>query len=224
VQEVLGALRVVKAFGRETYEQARFARRSEEGLEARIRYEAAEGIFAFVIGMSVAAGTAAVLYVGFHQVQSGAVTLGELLLVVSYLALLYEPLRTISEIVGRLQLHLASAERAFAFLDELPDVPQLPDARRLARVDGAFHDGRDFRAWPFRLRIRFATGNKDTKERTEDTEAHACRCVRADLCVLCLDLRVLVTRRRRPDGEWAGCRRLQARAGHRVVDAAACVA
>jgi ATP-binding cassette subfamily B protein len=109
VQEVLGALRVVKAFGRETYEQARFARRSEEGLEARIRYEAAEGIFAFVIGMSVAAGTAAVLYVGFHQVQSGAVTLGELLLVVSYLAQLYEPLRTISEIIGRLQLHLASA-------------------------------------------------------------------------------------------------------------------
>src|SRR6266851_4510708 len=137
VQEVLGALRVVKAFGRERYEQARFARRSEEGLEARIRYEAAEGIFAFVIGMSLAAGTAAVLYVGIHQVQSGAVTLGELLLVVSYLAQLYEPLRTISEIIGRLQLHLASAQRAFAFLDELPDVPQLPDARRIARSEGA---------------------------------------------------------------------------------------
>ncbi len=80
VQEVLGALRVVKAFGRERYEQARFARRSEEGLEARIRYEAAEGVFAFVIGMSLAVGTATVLYVGIHQVQSGAVTLGELLL------------------------------------------------------------------------------------------------------------------------------------------------
>ncbi len=137
VQEVLGALRVVKAFGRERYEQARFARRSEEGLEARIRYEAAEGIFAFVIGISLAMGTATVLYVGIHQVQSGAVTLGELLLVVSYLAQLYEPLRTISEIIGRLQLHLASAQRAFAFLDELPDVPQLPDARRIARSEGA---------------------------------------------------------------------------------------
>ena len=131
VQEVLGALRVVKAFGRERYEQARFARRSEEGLEARIRYEAAEGVFAFVIGMSLAVGTATVLYVGIHQVQSGAVTLGELLLVVSYLALLYEPLRTISEIIGRLQLHLASAQRAFAFLDELPD------ARRITRSEGA---------------------------------------------------------------------------------------
>jgi len=137
VQEVLGALRVVKAFGRESYEQTRFARRSADGLQARIRYEAAEGVFAFVIGMSLAAGTATVLYVGIHQVQSGVVTLGELLLVVAYLALLYEPLRTISEIIGRLQLHLESAERAFAFLDEMPDVPQRPAARRLARAEGA---------------------------------------------------------------------------------------
>jgi len=94
VQEVLGALRVVKAFGREGYEQARFARRSHEGFEARIRYESAEGVFAFVIGLSLAAGTAIVLYVGIRQVQSGIVSLGDLLLVMSYLLQLYEPLRS----------------------------------------------------------------------------------------------------------------------------------
>jgi len=137
VQEVLGALRVVKAFGREMYEHARFAQRSQEGLQARIRYEAAEGVFAFVIGMSLAVGTATVLYVGILQVRSGTVTLGELLLVVSYLAQLYEPLRTTSEIIGRLQLHLASADRAFRFLDEMPDVPQRVHARRLPRAAGA---------------------------------------------------------------------------------------
>ena len=136
VQEVLGALRVVKAFGREMYEHARFTRRSQEGLQARVRYEAAEGVFAFVIGMSLAAGTAAVLYVGILQVRFGTVTLGELLLVVSYLAQLYEPLRTTSEIIGRLQLHLASADRAFRFLDEMPDVPQRSHARRLPRAAG----------------------------------------------------------------------------------------
>jgi ATP-binding cassette subfamily B protein len=136
VQEVLGALRVVKAFGREAHEHARFTRRSQEGLQARIRYEAAEGVFAFVIGMSLAVGTATVLYVGILQVRSGIITLGELLLVVGYLAQLYEPLRTTSEIIGRLQLHLASAERAFGFLDEMPDVPQRPDARQLPRAAG----------------------------------------------------------------------------------------
>jgi ATP-binding cassette, subfamily B, bacterial len=56
---------------------------------------------------------------------------------VSYLAQLYEPLRTTSEIIGRLQLHLASADRAFRFLDEMPDVPQRSDARRLPHAAGA---------------------------------------------------------------------------------------
>jgi ATP-binding cassette subfamily B protein len=137
VQEVLGALRVVKAFGREYHEQARFTGRAREGVDARIQYEAAEGVFGFVIGLSLAVGTAIVLYVGVRQVQTGAVTLGDLLLVMSYLLQLYEPLKSISEIIGRLQLHLASVERAFGFLDEMPDVPERPNARRLQRAKGA---------------------------------------------------------------------------------------
>jgi ATP-binding cassette, subfamily B, bacterial len=137
VQEVLGALRVVKAFGREDFEGARFGRRANEGFEARIHYEAAEAVFSLVIGISLAAGTAIVLYIGVRQVQSGAITLGDLLLVMSYLLQLYEPLRLISEIIGRLQLHLASAERAFSFLDEMPDVPERPSAQRLHQARGA---------------------------------------------------------------------------------------
>src|SRR5215471_18526788 len=137
VQEVLGALRVVKAFGRERHEQARFARRSQEGFAARIHYESAEGVFAFVIGISLAAGAAVVLYVGVGQVRSGAVSLGDLLMVMSYLLQLYEPLRSISEIIGRLQLHFASAERAFGFLDEMQDVPERQGARALAHATGS---------------------------------------------------------------------------------------
>jgi ATP-binding cassette, subfamily B, bacterial len=137
VQEVLGALRVVKAFGREHHEQKRFTGRAREGFDARIQYEAAEGIFGFIIGLSLAVGTAIVLYVGIRQVQAGAVTLGELLLVMSYLLQLYEPLKSISEIIGRLQLHLVSLERAFNFLDEMPDVPERPSARALRRAEGS---------------------------------------------------------------------------------------
>ena len=137
-QEVLGALRVVKAFGREEFEGERFGRRAEDSLEARIHYEAAEAVFSFVIGISLAAGTALVLFIGARQVQAGTITLGDLLLVMSYLLQLYEPLRLISEIIGRLQLHLASAERAFSFLDEVPDVPERPGALGLRRAHGAF--------------------------------------------------------------------------------------
>jgi ATP-binding cassette subfamily B protein len=64
-------------------------------------------------------------------------TLGELLVAMSYLTQLYRPLSTVSRKVASLQTYLASAERAFAVLDEAPDVPERPAARPLARARGA---------------------------------------------------------------------------------------
>lgn len=136
VQEVLGSLRVVIAFGQEDREQERFFRRSSEGMRARIRYTLAESGLGLLLGMTTTLGTAAVLFVGVRNVQSGTLTLGELLLVMGYLAELYGPLRTISRRATSLQSHLASAERAFALLDKAPDVREQPGARSLARARG----------------------------------------------------------------------------------------
>ncbi|HVK17234.1 MAG TPA: ABC transporter ATP-binding protein [Fimbriiglobus sp.] len=137
VQEVLGALRVVKAFGQEWREQERLVRRCREGMRARLRLLLLEGGFGLVVGLTTAAGSAAVLLIGILHVQSGALTLGELLLVMAYLSQLYAPLKTLSRKAASLQSHLASAERAFALLDATPDVPERPDARPLGRAEGA---------------------------------------------------------------------------------------
>src|SRR5439155_18124585 len=95
VQEVLAAVRVVKAFGQEEREQERFVRRSSAGMWARIRYAVGEGVFGLLVGLTTAVGTAAVLFIGMRHVQAGVLTLGELLLVMGYLAQLYAPLKTI---------------------------------------------------------------------------------------------------------------------------------
>jgi len=137
VQEALAALRVVKAFGQEEWEAARFIRRSSESMRARLLAAAVERGAGLLIGLITATGTAVVLYIGLRQVQSGSITLGELLLVMGYLSQLYEPLRTISSNLGRFQSYLASAERAFTLLDEAPDVPERPNARPLQRARGA---------------------------------------------------------------------------------------
>ena len=136
VQEVLSAFRVVKAFGREDQEQERFAGHSLLGVQARIRLAFAEGAFGLLVNMTTAIGTAVVLFVGIRNVQAGVLSLGELLMVLFYLAQLYNPLRTISRQVANLQSSLASAERAFQLLDEVPDVVDRPGARSLSRVAG----------------------------------------------------------------------------------------
>src|SRR6266496_2104028 len=137
VQETLGALRVVKAFGAEARETDRFAQRSREGVAARIRVALMEGRYGLLVGLTAAAGTAAVLLIGVGHVRAGVLTLGQLLMALTYLAQLYDPLKTMSGKAAGLQSYLASAERAFALLDERPDVSERPHARSIDRAAGA---------------------------------------------------------------------------------------
>ena len=142
VQEVLTTLRVVKAFGQEEREQARFVHQSRAGLQARIRASLAVDGFNLLIAMTTTIGSAAVLFIGVRHVQTGVLSLGELLIVMAYLAALYGPLKSISKNIGSLQAHLASAERAFSLLDQTPEVVERPRARSLHRASGtvAFRD------------------------------------------------------------------------------------
>src|SRR5262249_9336207 len=139
---VLSAVRVVKAFGQEGREHDRFVGRATAGLRARLRLAVVEGAFAALIALTFAVGMAAGLFIGVRHVQAGTLTLGELLLVVTYLVQVYAPLETISKKVGDLQASLVSAERAFAVLDAEPEVSERPGARPLERASGAvaFHD------------------------------------------------------------------------------------
>ena len=136
VQETLGALRVVKAFGQEDQHQQRYMRRAVEGLRARLRLAYTEGRLALITRTTSATGTAATLLIGAWHVRSGALTLGDLLLLMGYLAQFYGPVATMGRKVSAMQSHLAGAERALSVLDETPDIVDRPDARPLARAQG----------------------------------------------------------------------------------------
>jgi ATP-binding cassette subfamily B protein len=136
VQEVLTSLRVVKAFGQEEREHQRFVRHYERGLVARLQLMLAEGGLSMLTGLTTAAATGTILFLGVRHVQTGVLTLGGLLLVMSYLGQLYSPIKTIGKKVASLQNHLASAERAFSLLDRIPDVVERPNAQRIKRARG----------------------------------------------------------------------------------------
>jgi ATP-binding cassette subfamily B protein len=137
VHEVLGAARVVKAFGQEDREENRFVHKSNEGMRARMRLVFSEGGYGLLVALITAVGMAAVMFIGVRAIESGALTLGSFMLVWGYIAQLYGPLKTISKKAASLQNNLAGAERAFALLDEVPEVAERANARPLARARGA---------------------------------------------------------------------------------------
>jgi ATP-binding cassette subfamily B protein len=136
VNQALSAMRTVKAFGQESRETERFMSRSNEGMLARLRLAYAEGAFGLLVAAITATSMAAVLFIGISGVRAKTLTLGNLLLVMGYVAQLHAPLKLLAKKMTSMQGHLASAERAFATLNESPDVVEKHNARRLLRSCG----------------------------------------------------------------------------------------
>jgi len=138
VREALDGLRIVSVFGQQRREQSRFLNRARQALWARLRVVQMEGGFTLVLGRATAFGTTAILYLGIRDVQAGALSTGELLLIMGYIGQLYAPLQAIGSHITSQQRAIASAERAFAILDEDPRVPERPDALPFERAEGQF--------------------------------------------------------------------------------------
>jgi len=136
LQEVLTGLRVVKAFGQERREEARYLDRAGREVRANLAVVRAQAVFYTLTALVIAVGTAASLWIGVRNVQAGALSIGGLTLVMAYLAQLYGPLETLTHKISELQGSLAGAERAFALLDEVVEVQDRPDARPLGRARG----------------------------------------------------------------------------------------
>jgi len=138
VQEALSAVRVVKAFGREEHEQERFLSRSSKTMAGQVAMARIQGRFDLAVGLTIAAGTSIGLVIGALHTRAGTLTVGQLFVVMAYLAQIYEPLKTISKKTADLQNGLVSLERSLALLDELPEVSERPNARPLTRARGHF--------------------------------------------------------------------------------------
>ncbi len=136
VQEVLTALPVVKAFGQERREHERFVRQSDQRMRGQVQLSTWQGFFNLLTGMTIALATAGALWLGVRHVRAGLLTIGELLVVMAYLAQIYEPLKTVSGKITDMQAGMVSMDRAFELLDHAPEIFDAPHPVRVARARG----------------------------------------------------------------------------------------
>lgn len=137
IQETIGSLRVVKAFGQEKREHDRFMHEATGSMRRIIRVSLSQCLFEVTTGLVLLAGSGAILFLGVRHVQTGVLTVGELLLVWTYLAQINAPLQSVSSQLTTMQKSLTSAERSFALLDATPDVQEKPDALPISKARGA---------------------------------------------------------------------------------------
>jgi len=123
VQWTMSAIKIVQAFTKEEEEHRRFMGASRESLRWSLRLYSWQTLYSGVVNVTIAAGTALVVYVGASSVMSGTLSLGQLLVFISYLAQLYTPINQITQSWGMIAGARVGARRVFEVLDTEPDLP-----------------------------------------------------------------------------------------------------
>ena len=128
ISEVMSSVPLVQAFAREQYEEDRFGSESAAYLEESIRNDRIEGAAARAVEVISAAGTCVVVLFGSLAILRGEMTIGLVLVFVSYLNGMYRPIRNLAKLSTQLSKATVSAGRIAEILDKEPEVRDAPDA------------------------------------------------------------------------------------------------
>jgi len=136
VYESMTMLKVIAAFGRERHEQDRYVAQGRQALDARVNITVRQTLFSLAVNMFTAIGTALVVGYGALLVLNGSMTVGQLLVVLAYIAAVYAPLEHIITIATPITENLIHLRNAFGMLDTAPDIVDSPDATSLGSAHG----------------------------------------------------------------------------------------
>jgi ATP-binding cassette, subfamily B, bacterial len=136
IQESLSAIRTIQAFAREEDEVQRFSTGAAQSVDANVRMTKVQVMSSFVVGLITAVGTVAMIWVGGQRVLAGRLSIGELLVFITYVGMLYGPMSTISGLATAVQGALIPFRRVIEILETKPTIGDTPGARPLTKCEG----------------------------------------------------------------------------------------
>jgi ATP-binding cassette subfamily B protein/subfamily B ATP-binding cassette protein MsbA len=126
VQWAMSSVKVVQAFTKEEEEYGRFIGASRASLRATLSLYSWQTLYSAAVNTLIAIGTALVVYVGARSVLSGHLSLGQLVVFISYLAQLYVPVNQITQSWGLIAGARIGAQRCFEILETEADLKDGP--------------------------------------------------------------------------------------------------
>ena len=129
VAEVMTAIHVVQAFGREDYEDRRFDWESRQNVEAGLQARSIKARLSPTVDVIIALGTCLVLGYGARLAIAGRLSTGVLIVLLLYLGKMYKPLRDLSKMANTVSKAAVGYERIRELLAIESRVQDLPGAR-----------------------------------------------------------------------------------------------
>ncbi|MBA2301867.1 MAG: ATP-binding cassette domain-containing protein [Acidobacteria bacterium] len=120
--------RIVKAFGAEAHEEARFSRAAHQLYRTNLKVTSTLAVLPSLMEMVGGGATLFLVWYGSRQIVAGQLTEGEFLLFVVAALMMYTPIKKLSRVNASLQQAMAASERIFEVLDTHSEVRERPDA------------------------------------------------------------------------------------------------
>jgi ATP-binding cassette, subfamily B, bacterial len=148
--ENLSAMQLIQAYSLEDRQREGFAKLCQTSMRAGLETARLQARLSPIVDTSSAVSTAIVLWFGSVRVLRGEMSLGVLLVFLSYLGSLYKPIKALSKLSTVTSKGLAASERVMEILNTSPQIadsgrpPMLPRvAGRIELIDVGFTYGRE---------------------------------------------------------------------------------
>ena len=135
-QEAISSQRVVKAFGMERYESARFVQTARRQMRDQLRAMRIYFLSPIVLETVGIVAVACLLLYAQRSIGAGQMSLGTFVAFLFCMFKSYDPIRRLSRLQHDMQQGLASAARIFRLMDERMETVEKPDAVRLDGFSG----------------------------------------------------------------------------------------
>ena len=137
VQEGLGSVRAVKAFGRQDLELAHMEAASHATVEAALKARQVKSLLSPMVSIVVAICTAIVLWKGTALIVAGTMTAGALTVYLAYLTKFFKPVKDLASMTSAIAQTTVALERIQKILSADDIIRERPDATDPGRVKGA---------------------------------------------------------------------------------------
>jgi ABC-type multidrug transport system fused ATPase/permease subunit len=136
VQEGLESVRVVKAYGRESLEDARLSDVSHAAVDAALKARRVKSLLSPIVSIIVSLCTAVVLWRGASLILKGAMTVGSLTVFLAYLNKFFKPVQDLAKNTNAIAQATVSLERIKRILDTDEIIKDRTDAQTLETAKG----------------------------------------------------------------------------------------
>ena len=136
LNESIAGIRVVKAFAQESREGRRFDSRNSALRDVSVSAERSWLVFFMVTNFFMSFGAFFVWYFGGRQILRAELSLGELMAFISYLWMLYRPLKWFGDFYSFMVRAFAGAERIFEVIDARTEPFGDPNAHPMPNIQG----------------------------------------------------------------------------------------